>query len=297
MKVDEKGDNVTDLEQYMEAASTIYSITFEQHNSDGSTAELEYVEGMLLTVPFTSIADPELLAIYYYDSDRLAWIYVGGRADPTTNTISANIAQSGQYAVLAYQPHYSDVSQHHWAEHAISVLSAHHIVKGVGESQFEPNRWTTRAEFTALLVRLLGLSDSNKETVLPFTDVSQQDWFADELSVAYKLGLINGVAQDSFKPHQAISREEMAVLLQRAYAYSNSSAAMNNSNSTATNRSSHWELSDLNEVSSWAEPAVRAMLDLQIMTGHNDGEFKPQDAATRAETAQVLYRMFYLMDK
>jgi len=271
----------------MEAASAIYNVTFKQHNSDGTISLLDYVEGMLLTVPLDSSYDPELLALYYYDNDRQDWVYVGGRVNTTIGSISTNITRPGQYAVMVYQPKFNDVTPDHWAEHAISVLSAHHIVKGVDEEQFAPDQWTTRAEFAALLVRSLGLSESNTDTALPFTDVSQQDWFADELSIAYGLGLINGVTQDSFKPHQAISREEMAVLLQRACAYSNSSTTMNNS--------SQWKLSDLEELSSWAEPSVLAMLDLGIMTGHSDGKFKPKDAATRAETAQVLYRMFYLL--
>ena len=287
LNVSEEGDTVTDIEQYMEAASAIYNVTFKQHNSDGTISLLDYVEGMLLTVPLDSSYDPELLALYYYDNDRQDWVYVGGRVNTTIGSISTNITRPGQYAVMVYQPKFNDVTPDHWAEHAISVLSAHHIVKGVDEEQFAPDQWTTRAEFAALLVRSLGLSESNTDTALPFTDVSQQDWFADELSIAYGLGLINGVTQDSFKPHQAISREEMAVLLQRACAYSNSSTTMNNS--------SQWKLSDLEELSSWAEPSVLAMLDLGIMTGHSDGKFKPKDAATRAETAQVLYRMFYLL--
>ncbi|WP_054671071.1 S-layer homology domain-containing protein [Calditerricola satsumensis] len=50
---------------------------------------------------------------------------------------------------------FSDVTSNHWAKDAIEYLAIKGILKGRNENFFEPEGKITRAEFAAVLVRIL----------------------------------------------------------------------------------------------------------------------------------------------
>lgn len=77
--------------------------------------------------------------------------------------------------------------------------------------RFALNESITRAEFTTLLVRSLGLSIENT-AISSFIDVDEEAWYADAIEAAVKAELVHGVSADHFVPDNNITREQMAVV-------------------------------------------------------------------------------------
>ena len=78
---------------------------------------------------------------------------------------------------------------------------------------FAPDAGLTRAQFCAIVVRALGLS---QEKTSEFTDVLQSDWFCGFVGAASRTGIVNGVGNGKFSPQGAITREQAATMLARA---------------------------------------------------------------------------------
>ncbi|WP_445668213.1 S-layer homology domain-containing protein [Paenibacillus sp. FSL F4-0125] len=73
----------------------------------------------------------------------------------------------------------------------------------------------TRAEYAALLSRALFLTASRPTS---FKDVIAGSWYEEAFNATFEVCIIQGVPE-RFDPNQQITREEMATMLVRAYAY------------------------------------------------------------------------------
>ncbi|MGW9530725.1 S-layer homology domain-containing protein [Paenibacillus terrae] len=168
---------------------------------------------------------------------------------------------------------FSDISGH-WAQQDITSLATRLIVAGANQSaptanktgemsltneRFEPNGQVQRSELAAMLVRTLGLEHSDR-TVTGFDDVQSEAWYADSVRTATAVGLINGYADGSFRPDTPVSREELAVIIERALRFAGTAE------DTAVGSASA-SLSDAQAISTWAAPAVNTLSGLGIMKG------------------------------
>lgn len=126
---------------------------------DGTRSILhQFVEPVTLELNAYPEAKRNLLGGYYFpDSGNLE--YAGGSW--LKGKVALRTEYLGTYAVLEYNKSYDDVPSGHWAAAVVQELSAKHLIQGVGLRNFEPNRSVTRAEFTAMLIRLLGLEGNH----------------------------------------------------------------------------------------------------------------------------------------
>lgn len=189
--------------------------------------------------------------------------------------------------MLAYASRsFADLPDGHWSGAAVQFLSARQLINGVSERNFAPTRAVTRAEFAAMLARALDLKPQPQQSSTP-ADVSRTAWYADDVSAAYEAGIIAGRDSGQFAPEAAISREEMAVMLMRAYEYGVKAglfAAIPAEPNAAV-------FTDRSAISGWAAEAVERAAGLGLLNGRDNGTFAPADSLTRAESVQVLYRL------
>lgn len=171
----------------------------------------------------------------------------------------------------------------HWASSEIKKLYEKGIVTGDEKGNFNPEANVTRAEFTAMMVRLLGL-DSQKYISM-FADVDSKAWYADIIATAVAYGIVSGDG-DSFRPTDGISREEMAVILIRAY--EKKIGAADSGEVSATDRA---------KISQWALEAVEKAWSMGLINGFEDGSFAPQDSVTRAQAAVVMVRLLEYIEE
>ncbi|PZD94525.1 hypothetical protein DNH61_17560 [Paenibacillus sambharensis] len=197
-------------------------------------------------------------------------------------TVELNDRSPGISFVTTYAVTYADTNKH-WAEKEIERLASMMIVNGRGEDTYVPSGSVTRAEFAALLTRVLGLSGAEAGSA-SFSDVSG-GWYEDTVTAAVEAGLVTGYSDGSFRPNATISRQEMAVMMLRAFRY------LNDGELPAGGKGANPAFADQQAIKSWANEAVSQAVELGIAKGDGDNNFRPADNATRAEAAVMLLRM------
>jgi glycerophosphoryl diester phosphodiesterase len=190
------------------------------------------------------------------------------------------------YLLIANPVTFGDL-EHHWSKQTVEAMANKWIVQGVGTSSFAPARQVTRAEFAALLVRSFGLT-SSEATMASFKDVKASDWFATSVSLAAQFGLVGGYEDLTFRPDAPISRQEMAVMIDRALHFAGYNAGLQ-PNSSAT-------FSDEANIGEWAKDAIRTASTLHIINGRDGNAFAPLSTGTRAESAVMLSRMLQALN-
>lgn len=234
-----------------------------------------------VSFPVSAETDRELTGIYLIGEDG-SLRYAGGKWEG--DRITAKIHQFGTLAVVKYDKSFADLPSGHWAERTVKKLAARLLVEGVSADRFEPDRQVTRAEFTAMLVRALGLEGSQSEGGTPvFANVKAGSWYAEALALAGQAGLIQGTGEANFHPDRAITRQEMAAMLVRAYAKAAGSGAISIAPASL--------FSDLDGSPVWARSAADQAGGLGLMKGRGQGQFHPSANGTRAESAQMLLNL------
>lgn len=229
--------------------------------------------------------DRDLLGVYQVKSDG-SLVYLGGHGVDGSPYLEFSLPGDGSYAVLEYRADFADLAGH-WAARDVQVMAARHIAAGVGEGRFEPDRDITRAEFTSLLQRVLGLPV--KGTVTGFSDVPADAWYAPSVAAAVRAGLVHGYEDSTFKPDNPVTRAEMAAMLGNALALQGLAVKVEPGQVEAVLQ----PYRDQAAVPSWARPAMAAAVTAGIVGGR-EGGLAPLERATRAEAIVMLER---LMDK
>lgn len=235
----------------------------------GATATIK------LPVP-ADVKDAEKLAVYKHGLDG-NWSYAGGRI--ASGSLTFKTDSFGEYLVVESTKTFADIAGH-WSQRTVEVLAARQIATGVSEEQFAPNQPITRAEFAALLVRVLKLDAGNAT----FNDVSSSAWYAGEVSAAATAGIIEGNA-GVFRPKEAVTRQEAALMLTRAY----------EKISASHNIEGQSPFTDNTAISAWASEGVSKVTNLGLMQGMPDGSFHPLNKTTRAESLTTLLRLSDLL--
>ncbi|WP_379160677.1 pullulanase [Paenibacillus sp. sgz5001063] len=273
----------------VKAASDVYEFKLEIIRKDKTILPVtSFAQPVTLTFQVKGNPDKALLGVYNL-GERNSLEYIGGVQQG--DVITAKVTHFSTYAALEISRSFLDVPVSYWAETAIKSLSAKQVISGVTTTEFKPGGLVTRAEFTALLMRALGLqadgqsafADVKAEEQSGFTDVKADAWYASYVSAAVRQGLVTGRSKNLFAPGAAISREEMAVLIIRALEVKQGKKREPVTGNPA--------FADTSSISSWATAYVQAAVELGLLQGRTDNQFAPQASMTRAEAAEVIYRL------
>lgn len=203
----------------------------------------------------------------------------GGKTTATIRSTTNSL-----YVVAKHQRTYSDIASH-WAKEDIDLLASKLIIKGISDEQFAPNRPITRAEFSSLLVRALGLRHQDGASGRSFSDVAAGSWYAKDVSVAAEYGIVQGMADGSFHPGDSITREQMAVMIARVVELAKGERLPPAADQALA------KFKDRDGISDWAQAATAQATTAGIVQGTADGRFEPSAQASRAEAATILKRM------
>ncbi len=185
------------------------------------------------------------------------------------------------YAVVENKVNFNDVaSVQAWAGRQIQVVAAKGAIEGVGASKFAPKSNVTRAEFSKMLIRALNLENSTATE--NFGDVASTAWYAPYVAVAAEKGIVTGRSASQFDPNATITRAEMATMIARAVKTVNPQA-------TAGDASSLTKFADAAKIAASLKDGVAFAASHNLVIG-NAGKFNPNNTATRAEAAVIIYR-------
>ncbi len=99
---------------------------------------------------------------------------------------------------------FSDVSDTNPYKNAITTLSTLSVISGYDDNTFKPDGAITRAEFTKLIVFMLGLQDI-EYTNYTFEDVSSDHWARNYIQTGYDRGIIAGFDDGTFKSEESVT--------------------------------------------------------------------------------------------
>ncbi|WP_314587655.1 S8 family serine peptidase [Paenibacillus terrigena] len=186
------------------------------------------------------------------------------------------------FAALSRTVKFNDIASS-WAASDITALANKLIIEGTSETTFAPKNNLTRAEFTALLVRSLGLRTSSAAPT--FSDVKGSEWYAGDIAAASQVGLIQGLGNGQFAPKANVTRQELTVMLARALKLTGVELKPSNP--------SFQTYSDDDQISDYAKDSVKALSSAGIMSGDENqkGLFLPTTATTRETVAAALHKL------
>lgn len=218
--------------------------------------------------------------IYIKQEDKLVYIY--GSNVSNKGVVRFKCDSFGEFVIAEYSKKFGDMDKYAWAEEFVDILAARGITTGISESSFNPGGTVTRAQFAAFIVRALGLEA--KSSTNPFNDVKEGQWFTEAIIAAAESGIIQGYGKGSFMPDQTVTREQMAVMIMRAY-----ELMMGKYDTEAA------DFEDMEDVSSYARTGVSAAKALGIISGTGSGSFEPKGIAVRAAAAKMIVKLIELV--
>jgi len=160
-----------------------------------------------------------------------------------------------------------------WSTPALESAIYNGLLNGI-DGKIVPDENLTRAQMATIVVRAFGAIVKGDITAFP--DVKPSDWFSDYLAKAYQMGIIKG-ADGKMKPDDAITREEVFVILARALKLAPSDTVNKN-------------FLDLGDLSTWAKGETYSLINSGYINGSN-GYLFPKQNITRAETAQMFFNI------
>lgn len=164
-----------------------------------------------------------------------------------------------------------DVAEHFRAEEEIDFLVKRGIIHGFSDGTFQGEKVVTKAQGAVMLVRALQL-DTKGRPDPQFIDVSTNHWSYSEIAAAVDVGIFpKGKA---FQPNEELTRASAAEAIANAFQLERKGAK---------------QFSDVKSTVK-IENSIAKVVENDIMSVNEDGNFKPFEPVTRAEFAVFLAR-------
>ena len=178
---------------------------------------------------------------------------------------------------------FSDVKAGKWYSDAIDYAYSYGFIKGTTSTTFERETKLNRAMFITILARIAGVDTTtaaNKAATTKFKDVKTGKYYTAAIKWANENGIVNGTSDTAFSPEANISRQDLCVMVERFAKYMNIELK---------ETAKEIKFKDASSIRKYAKNAVNSCQKAGIIKGYNDGTFRPENPATRAEAAQILY--------
>lgn len=198
--------------------------------------------------------------------------------------LRTNYSDNSILAIIQTQPKTFKDIQTHWAKTDIETLASKFIVQGLGAYEFSPKQQISRAEWISMLVRALGMGELQQGS--QFADLSDSTWYAGSVEAAVQAGLIQGFTDGTFRPHDFVTKEQMAITLVKAMELTESRRV-----DTVPNQNLLQTFKDGEDVSVWAQSAMAHVVDAGMISGDGKGLLQPNNNASRAEAVVILHKL------
>lgn len=226
--------------------------------------------------------------LYHYDEDAEAMSFeIAAEIDDDGN-VKLPMSHASQYAIViddhshaAEEPAdlpFTDVNDDDWFSDVVRYVYEQGLMTGTSDREFSPNLTTTRGMIVSILNRLEGGPTAE---AAGFTDVADGDWYADAVNWAASEGIVAGYEDNTFRPNDPITREQLAVMLMNYAAWKGEDVSV---------RAELSSYNDAASVSSWAAETVQWAVAEGLISGMPGNLLEPQRSATRAQVAAILER-------
>lgn len=162
-----------------------------------------------------------------------------------------------------------------WSTEAMTYAVENGLLQGYTNNTIAPAKHMTRAEMATVINRAFC---TWKQAEIAFSDVSENDWFYEEVSKAVAFETFKGTSATAFTPNGDVTRAQAFTAIARALKLDAAEASVLSA------------YQDAAEVPAWATAEVAAMVAAGYVQGAN-GKLRANAPLTRAEFAQVMYNI------
>jgi hypothetical protein len=173
---------------------------------------------------------------------------------------------------------FSDLSQAEWAREAIEYMANRKGILGMGNGLFAPNAEVTRAQFARFTAMALDIEKGTAPAA--FTDVAEDAWYCADITTLASSGILTGYGDGRFGPNDKITREQTAVIIDRALT----------AKGIALASARAFDLTDRDAAADYAKASIERLYGAGVIDGMGDGGFAPKAPATRAQVCAILYK-------
>lgn len=272
-------------------AAVTYQINSETAKTMNSTVDMYYpvkLVGNMLVIRNTSEND-EILAL-----TKLKVTSATAATGNDPGVVPQTTPEAIRYAMALMRgidvPQFTDVAEDAWYHDYVYDLVYRGVVNGMTATTYEPEGKLTRAQFVKLLACSLADAETLKtyEGKHPFKD-SEGHWAEAYIAWAKDKGIVEGVSATEFDPEAPITREQMATIFGRY--------ALKQGIELPKDAAPAESFPDADKISEYAREFVELMRIAGILNGYEDGTFRPQGNATRAEAAKLFSLFLSITDK
>ncbi len=173
---------------------------------------------------------------------------------------------------------FKDVYIDDWYYNSVKYTYDGGMIKGTSATKFSPNDKITRGQLVTILYRMEKSPAVTGKTKFPDVQDNTQYYYK-AVKWATDKKIVSGYNTGKFGPNDNITREQLAVIL-------NKYAKYKGKNVSATNNLSGFK--DASKISSYATSQMKWAVGAGVITGNADKTLKPQGTATRAEASAML---------
>lgn len=177
-------------------------------------------------------------------------------------------------------------TENHWAKKAVNGMSSRLVIDSVGAGKFEPDSDITRAEFTTVVIKALGLMRSGMDKKA-IEDVTKDTRYYNALSIAHEYGIISGYGNVEFGPMDKTTREQAIAIISRAMNITGLKVELKEGEA----KNILAVFVDSGQISDWAQESMAACIKAGIVAGKVGDALAPKDEITRAEVAVIVRRL------
>ena len=150
------------------------------------------------------------------------------------------------------------------------VYARTRYINGFEDGTFRPDEGISRAAVAKIIADLLQYDGGEMEDT-GFVDL-ENHWARNVIAYCIQKGVLNGYEDSTFRPDNAVTRQEFAVIIGRL--------AGTRSNQGLT-------FTDVDTIAPWALDGVYTAVVNGWINGYEDGTFLPERVMTRAETVKI----------
>jgi len=177
---------------------------------------------------------------------------------------------------------FPDADAEEWYHDGVHFMLERGLMRGFEDGSFGPGVNVSRAMLVTILYRLEG--EPMIRSGMPFTDVTEADWYAMAVSWAESQGLVSGYGDGRFGPNDDVTREQLVTVLHRYALFKGADVSVGED----TNILSY---DDAFFVSPWAVGAMQWACGSGLVQGRTEHTLDPKESASRADIAMIVMRL------
>ena len=200
-----------------------------------------------------------------------------------TSSIWDTIENKFSEVIATIKQSFKDVKMDYWAYEDIEFVYENGLMIGKSEKIFEAESNLTRAELVTVIVRIIEKTEFNlvkSKNSVKFVDISEH-WAKEDIIKLSEYGLVKGYEDGKFKADSIVTRAEASTLVARLLEKIGRMEKISSGISYIDLSESHWAFENIIE-----------LRNNGILSGYEDGSFRPQKGIKRAEIAKIIRKVY-----